>query len=50
MLQYTNLTELNADLLNTLIERIEIHNAVMGDDRVKRQKIDIFYRFVGKIS
>lgn len=48
--QYTNPSELTAELLNALIEKIVIHEAVKGDDGDREQEIEIFYRFVGKIE
>ena len=42
--------ELTAELLNTLIEKIVIHEAVKDKNKVRQQKIDIYYRFVGKIE
>ena len=48
--QYSNSTELTAEMLNTLIERIDIHEAKVNDFGEKEQIIDIYYRFVGKID
>lgn len=48
--QYTNPTELTAELLNTLIEKILIHEAVKQPDGTREQEAEIFYRFVGKID
>ena len=48
--QYTNLEELSAELLNTLVEKIIIHDATKGADGNKEQEIEIYYRFVGKID
>ena len=42
--------ELTAELLNTLIEKIVIHEAVKSESGIRDQKIDIYYRFVGKID
>ena len=42
--------ELTAPLLNTLIEKIVVHNAIKEDDGTKTQEIEIFYRFIGKID
>lgn len=47
--EYTDVTELDAELLNTLIEKIIIHEAVKHEDGTKEQEIEIYYRFVGKI-
>ena len=47
--QYANPTELTAELLNTLIEKIVIHEATTVDG-MREQNIDIYYRFIGKIE
>ena len=48
--KYTELTELNAVLLNELIEKILVHEAVKGENGETEQEIEIYYRFVGKIE
>ena len=48
--QYSDITELDAPLLNTLIEKIVIHEGTKGSDGVREQEVEIFYRFVGKID
>lgn len=48
--QYTEITELDAPLLNTLIEKILVHEGKKGADGVREQEVEIFYRFVGKID
>lgn len=48
--QYSRPTELTAELLNALIEKIVIHEATKGYDGTREQEIEIFYRFVGKID
>ena len=48
--QYANPTELTAPLLNALIEKIIVHQSVKGEDGEQEQKIEIFYRFIGKID
>ena len=50
MKQYVNPTELTAELLNTLIEKILVHEAVKGEDGSREQEVEIFYRFIGKID
>ncbi len=50
MKQYVNSTELTAELLNTLIEKILVHEAVKGEDGSREQEVEIFYRFIGKID
>ena len=39
-----------AELLNTLIEKIVVHEAVKGEDGSREQEVEIFYRFIGKID
>lgn len=48
--QYTEPTELTAELLNALIEKILVHEAVKDADGHKEQEIEIYYRFIGKID
>ncbi len=43
-------TKLTALLLNTLIEKIVVHDAVKTKDGTKEQEIEIYYRFIGKIE
>ena len=50
MKQYVNPTELTIELLNTLIEKILVHEAVKGEDGSREQEVEIFYRFIGKID
>ncbi len=49
MKQYVN-PELHAELLNTLIEKIVVHEAVKGEDGSRMAGSRIFYRFIGKID
>ena len=48
--QYSEITELDAPLLNTLIEKILVHEGEKGADGAREQEVEIFYRFVGKID
>lgn len=50
MQECINPTELTAELLNTLIEKILVHEAVKGEDGSREQEVEIFYRFIGKID
>ena len=43
-------TELTADLLNSLIEKIVIHEGKDSKNGMKAQPIEIYYRFIGKID
>ena len=42
--------ELTAELLNTLIEKIIVHEATEDDFGFRQQEIEIIFRFVGKID
>lgn len=48
--KYTDLNELTAEVLNTMIEKILIHEAVKDNNGNRVQEIEIFYRFVGNID
>lgn len=48
--KYTELTEFNAVLLNKLIEKILVYEAVKEENGETVQEIEIYYRFVGKIE
>ena len=48
--QYEYPTELTAELLNTVIEKILIHEPMKSSLGFKDQEIEIFYRFVGKLD
>lgn len=50
MKRYATPTELTAELLNILIEKIVVHEAVKGEDGTREQEVEIFYRFIGKID
>ena len=50
MKQYVNPVELTAELLNTLIEKITVHEAVKGEGGSREQEVEIYYRFIGKID
>ena len=47
--QYSPITELDAVLLNTLIEKIIIHEQTDADGN-KVMPIEIYYRFIGKVG
>ena len=48
--QFSSPSELTADMLNTLIEKILVHEAVKDENGNRTQEIEIIYRFVGKID
>ena len=50
MKQYVNPVELTAELLNTLIEKMTVREAVKGEDGSREQEVEIYYRFIGKID
>ena len=45
--KYTDIQELNAYILNELIERIVVHEKVIDENGNKTQKVEIYYKFVG---
>lgn len=47
---YADLIELDAPLLNRLIERITVSETTIDDNGVLQQEIGIYYKFVGKLS
>ena len=48
--QVTPPTELTAEILNKLITKIIIHEAVKNDDGERTQEFEIHYQFIGKIE
>ena len=48
--KYDEFAELNAAILNELVEKIVIHESHKDEDGNKIREIEIFYRFVGKIE
>ena len=48
--KYTDITELNARILNELIERIDVHEKVIALDGIKSQRVDIHYKFIGYLD
>ena len=48
--QYSEPTELTAELLNNMIDKIVVHEATKYENGFREQKIEIYYRFVGKID
>ena len=47
--EYAGITDLTAPLLNSLIDRITVCNAVIIDGE-RRQTVNIYYKFIGCIS
>lgn len=48
--QYTAPAELTAELLNALVEKILVHEAEKDENGNRVQKVEIYYRFIGKID
>lgn len=48
--RYNDIPELTAPLLNALIEKITVHQAVKKEDGTLEQEVEIYYRFIGKIE
>lgn len=47
---YTDVKELNAKILNELIDRIVVYEKTENADGSKSQRVDIYYKFIGYIS
>ena len=47
--QYTNITELTEELQHTLIEKVVVHEKEVIDGETV-MRIDIYYRFIGKVG
>ena len=47
--RYTDITELSEELLNTLVEKIAVHEREIVDGEAL-MRVDIYYRFVGSIG
>ncbi|MBP5605467.1 MAG: recombinase family protein [Ruminiclostridium sp.] len=45
--KYTYLNDLNAEILNALIDRITVHSKETGSDGKEYRQIEISYRFIG---
>lgn len=48
--KYTDITELNAHILNELIEKIVVHEKQIDEDGIKSQQVDIYYKFIEYIN
>ena len=48
--KYMDITELNAHILNELIEKIVVHEKQIDEDGIKSQEIDIYYKFIGYVN
>lgn len=47
ILKYTDITELNTQILNELIQKIVVHEKTNNPDGSKSQRVDIHYKFIG---
>lgn len=43
MEKYTNITEVTAELLHILVDKIVVHEQII-------MRVDIYYRFIGKVG
>ena len=48
--KYTNVQELTPHILNELIEKIVVQEKEIGEDGVKTQQVDIYYKFIGCVN
>ena len=52
--KYSNITELNAEIIRTFVEKIIVHETEALDGKrrgkLRRQEIEIYYSFVGKVD
>ena len=48
--RYTRIEELSADVLNTFIDKIAIHERIKSPDGKKKQEIEIYYSYVGIVN
>ncbi|MBQ9869732.1 MAG: DUF4368 domain-containing protein [Ruminococcus sp.] len=48
--KYTSLNELDANILNGLIDRIVVHHKEKDNSGRTYQQIEIYYRFIGRLK
>jgi len=48
--KYSDITELDVKVLNNLIDRIVIYNPETNARKNRKQKVDIYYKFVGQVN
>ena len=48
--KYTYINELDANILNELIDRIVVHHKEKDKDGNTYQQIEIYYRFIGRLK
>ncbi|MFA7661159.1 MAG: DUF4368 domain-containing protein, partial [Anaerovoracaceae bacterium] len=48
--KYTDITELNTQILNELIQKIVVYEKTDNPDGSKSQRVDIHYKFIGYLE
>ena len=48
--KYTDITELNTQILNGLIQKIVVYEKTDNPDGSKSQRVDIHYKFIGYVE
>ena len=48
--KYADIQELDANILNDLIDSIVVYNAENGRTKYRTQRVDINYRFIGNVT
>jgi len=48
--KYTDTTELTAEIVRVFIDRIVVHQATGGRGKNRKQRIDIFFNFIGLVA
>jgi len=48
--KYLSIEELTHTLLREMVEKIVVYECEYDENEVRRQRIDIYYSFVGKID
>ncbi len=48
--KYTDITELNTQILNELIQKIVVYEKTDNPDGSKSQRVDIYYKFIGYVE
>ncbi|MDH7526540.1 MAG: DUF4368 domain-containing protein, partial [Peptococcaceae bacterium] len=48
--KYTDITELNTQILNELIQKIVVYEKTDNPDGSKSQRVDIHYKFIGYVE
>ena len=48
--KHTDIQELDAYILNSLIDKIVVHEKVILEDGSKSQRVDIYYKFIGYLT